>query len=125
MIAATAVIVAASLMMALSVVRTGASSPEAMTLTLYTAKAEGVVHWFPATLVVERDTPLTLVLVNTLRRQHWFQLVGTEISIPVPGGSARTAQITIARPGTYPFLDPHDPTVVGGRLIVTEPDESP
>ncbi len=102
-----------------------AAMPEPLTLTVYTAVADGVVHWFPATLIVASGTPLTLVLVNHLETLHWFILTGTGVNVPVPGRSARTAQVTVEQPGTYPFFDPHDPDVVGGVLIVKEPDSTP
>ena len=98
-----------------------AQAPAAVTQTMVNVEYEGTKIWLPGTLVVPKDSTVTLKLINNVPsdpKEHGFAIPAYNIAETVVRGEPKTVTFTADKVGVFPITCHLHPAHVGGQLVV-------
>ena len=98
-----------------------AGPPVSMNFTVVNIEYEGTKIWLPGTLVVPKDSTVTLKLINNVAsdpKEHGFAIPAYNIAETVVRGEPKSVTFTADKVGVFPITCHLHPAHVGGQLVV-------
>ena len=93
-----------------------------VTLHLVDVDAQGVQIWTPTTIVAKKGDTVTLMLNNSLREEHGYEIEGVGVKEVVGANQTKTVSFKATKAGIFPIkCQLHKATLhMAGQLVVLE-----
>jgi len=93
-----------------------------VTLHLVNVDAQGVQLWTPTTIIAKKGDTVTLMLNNSLREEHGYEIEGVGVKEVVGANQTKTVSFKATKAGIFPIkCQLHKPTLhMAGQLLVLD-----